>query len=92
MAGPLMYDEKVNTGKAVEKLTQVDFIGRVIYKITEVGSSRPQLVTLIGTVRGLVGASYRAYWSIGQTQLIGFEPVWVSRLGVGVNLIFTARL
>lgn len=74
-AGPVMYDEKITTAKGDEKLTQIDFIGRVIYK----------------TVRGLYGASYRAYWSIGETQLIGVEPV-VSRLGVGVNLIFTARL
>lgn len=91
-AGPLMYDEKINTGKGDERLTQIDFMGRVIYKLTETGSDHPQLITAFGTVRGLVGASYRAYWSIGQTQLIGVEPVWVSRLGLGVNLIFTARL
>lgn len=91
MAGPLMYDEKITAAKGAEKLTQIDFIGRVIYKITTTGSDRPQLITLFGTVRGHVGASYRAYWSIGENQLLGVEPV-VSRLGVGVNLIFTARL
>lgn len=91
-AGPLMYDEKVSTAKGDEKLTQIDFIGRVIYKLTATGSDRPQLITLFGTVRGLYGASYRAYWSIGETQLLGVEPNYTSRLGVGVNLIFTARL
>lgn len=92
MAGPMMYDEKINTGKAIERLTQIDFMGRVIYKLTETGSDHPQLITAFGTVRGLVGASYRAYWSIGETQLIGVEPIYVNRLGLGVNLIFTARL
>jgi len=92
MAGPVMYDEKISTAKGMEKVTQIDLIGRVIYKVTETGSSRPQLITAFGTVRGLIGVSYRAYWSIGETQLIGIEPMYVSRLGVGVNLIFTARL
>lgn len=92
MAGPLMYDEKITTAKGAERHTEVDVIGRVIYKITEVGSDRPQLITVFGTVRGLYGASYRAYWSIGDTQLLGVEPNYVNRLGVGVNLIFTARL
>ncbi len=92
MAGPLMYDEKVTTAKDHEKLTQVDVMARVIYKLTEVGSNRPQLVTAFATARGLLGAGYWAYWSIGQTELLGIEPMWVNRLGVGVNLIFTARL
>lgn len=92
MAGPLMYDEKVATDKGNEKLTQIDLSGRLICKVTEVGSDHPQLVTLFGTVRGLIGASYRAYWSIGDTQLLGIEPMYVNRLGLGVNLIFTARL
>lgn len=90
-AGPLMYDEKITTAKGDERLTQIDFMGRVIYKLTATGSDRPQLITVFGTVRGLMGASYRAYWSIGETQLVGVEPV-VNRLGLGVNLIFTQRL
>src|SRR6478752_5216216 len=60
MAGPVMYDEKITTAKGMEKLTQIDLIGRVIYKVTETGSSRPQLITAFGTVRGLIGVSYRA--------------------------------
>jgi hypothetical protein len=92
MAGPLMYDEKVATDKGTEKLTEIDFVGRVIYKITQVGDNCPQLVTIFGTVRGQMGISYRAYWSIGETQLLGVEPMYVNRLGLGVNLIFTARL
>ena len=91
MAGPVMYDEKRNTGKGDEKLTQLDFSGRVIYKLTRTGSDHPQLITVFGTVRGVVGVSYRAYRSIGENALVGIEPV-VSRLGVGVNLIFTGRL
>lgn len=92
MAGPVMYDEKVLTGKGTEKITQVDGIGRLIYKLTETGSDYPQLATVFATVRGMLGASYRAYWSIGRTELLGIEPVYINRLGVGVNLLFTARL
>lgn len=92
MAGPLMYDEKVTTTKGTEKITQVDVIARVIYKLTEAGSNHPQLVTVFATARGLLGASYRAYWSIGRTELIGIEPMYVNRLGLGVNVVFTARL
>jgi hypothetical protein len=92
MAGVLMYDEKVTTAKGSEKLTQMDLSGRLIYKITELGSSSPQLVTVFATVRGLVGASYRAYWSIDDTKLVGVEPNYVNRLRMGVNLIFTMRL
>src|SRR6185369_3618376 len=55
MAGPLMYDEKFRTEKGSEKFTQIDFSGRVIYKLTEVGCSHPQLATMFATVRGLVG-------------------------------------
>jgi hypothetical protein len=92
MAGALMYDEKVTHDKGTEKLTQMDLSGRVIYKLTKVGSSCPQLITAFATVRGLLGASYRAYWSIGETQLLGVEPMYVNRLGVGVNILFTTRL
>lgn len=92
MAGPLMYDEKVTTAKGQEKITQIDAMARVIYKLTRVGSNSPQLVTVFATARRLLGASYRAYWSIGQSELIGIEPMYVSRLGLGVNLLFTARL
>lgn len=92
MAGPMMYDEKVTHDKGTEKLTQIDLSGRVIYKLTKVGSSCPQLITAFATVRGLLGASYRAYLSIGETQLLGIEPIYVNRLGVGVNILFTTRL
>ena len=92
MAGPLMYDERASTEKGTDKYTQVDLSGRVIYKITELGSDNPQLITVFGTVRGLLGVSYRSYVSVGQTALLGIEPVYVNRLGMGVNLIFTQRL
>lgn len=92
MAGPVMYDEKATTVKGQEKITQIDVMARVIYKLTKVGSNRPQLITVFATARGLLGASYRAYWSIGQSELIGIEPMYVNRLGLGVNLMFTARL
>jgi hypothetical protein len=92
MAGPLMYNEKHHTAKGIEKLTEIDLIGRAIYKLTPTGSDYPQLVTVFGTVRGMVGISYRAYISIGETQLVGIEPMYINRLGVGVTLLFTARL
>lgn len=92
MAGPMMYDEKINTGKETEKVTQVDLSGRIIYKLTATGSDHPQLITAFATLRGLVGGSYRAYWSIGETALLGVEPMYVTRLGAGINLLFTTRL
>lgn len=92
MAGPMMYDEKITGDKGTEKLAQVDLIARVIYKVTETGSDHPQLITMFGTARGLLGLSYRAYWSLGEYSLIGIEPMYVNRLGLGVNLIFTGRL
>lgn len=92
MGGLLMYDEKYRMDKGTEKITQIDFSVRVIYKLTEVGCSHPQLITAFATVRGLVGVSYRAYMSLGETQLLGIEPMYVNRLGPGVNLLFTARL
>lgn len=91
-AGPVMYDEKVTTIKGIETLTHIDAIGRVIYKLTRTGSECPQLITVFATVRGLVGASYRAYWSIDDTKLLGVEPNYMNRLGLGVNVIFTTRL
>lgn len=87
-----MYDEKQRTGKETERVTQVDLSARLIYKLTETGSDHPQLITAFATVRGLVGGSYRAYWSISETKLLGIEPVYINRLGAGVNLIFTTRL
>src|SRR5688500_10228358 len=45
MAGPMMYDEKITTEKGAEKLTQIDFAGRVIYKLTKPNSDYPQLIT-----------------------------------------------
>jgi hypothetical protein len=92
MAGPLMYDERVPTEKGSEKLTQIDLLARVIYKLTHTGSDYPQVVSAFGTVRGLVGVSYRSYMSIGRSEMIAIEPVWVNRLGLGVNVLITMRL
>lgn len=92
MAGPMMYDEKIATDKGTEYITQVDLSGRLIYKLTETGSDWPQLVTLFGTVRGLLGISYRGYMSLGESALIGIELVYINRSGAGVNLIITMRL
>ena len=92
MAGGLIYDENVSTTKGKERITQIDASGRVIYKLTKLGSDHPQLVTAFATLRGLVGATYRAYTSIGQYTLIGIEPGYINRLGASVNVLITARL
>lgn len=92
LAGPAMYDEKHTTKEGTETVTQIDFSGRIIYKITKLGSNSPQLLTAFGSVRGMIGASYRFYFSIGETQLFGIEPFYSNKTGVGVNLLFTARL
>jgi hypothetical protein len=92
MAGPFMYGENIHTAKGIENTTQLDFSGRVIYKLTRTGSNCPQLITAFATVRGLVGGSYRAYWSLGETALLGIKPMYVSRLGAGINILFTQRL
>jgi hypothetical protein len=47
---------------------------------------------VFATVRGLLGVSYRGYMSLGESALIGIEPVYINRLGAGVNLIITMRL
>lgn len=92
MAGGLIYDENVSTTKGKERITQIDASGRVIYKLTKIGSNHPQLVTGFATLRGLVGATYRAYTSVGQYTLIGIEPGYINRLGASVNVLITARL
>jgi hypothetical protein len=92
MAGPLMYDERIPTEKGSEKLTQIDLLGRVIYKLTHTGSDYPQVVSGFATVRGLLGVSYRAYMSIGRSEMVAIEPTWVNRLGLGVNVLITMRL
>lgn len=92
LTGPMMYDEKHTTKEGTETLTQIDFSGKVIYKVTKLGSNNPQLFTLFGSVRGMIGASYRGYISICETQLFGIEPFYSNKTGPGVNVLFTARL
>ena len=91
MLGVLMYDEKIVTAKGSETLTQIDAMARGIYKLTPTDATFPQVLTAFVTARGVYGASYRAYMSIGEYEMVGIEPV-ISRLGAGVNILITMRL
>lgn len=92
MAGPVMYSrQEVNKDKT-ETITDLDFTGRLVFKITELGDNCPQLLTLYGTVRGNLGASFRGYISLGPSDILGIEPFYGTRTGIGVNLVFTTRL
>jgi hypothetical protein len=92
MAGPMIYDEKYIIKDGTEKITQMDFAGRITYKLTSTGSNSPQLFTLSGSVRGMLSISYRCYFSIGERELLGIEPFYANKIGPGVNILFTARL
>jgi len=92
MGGLMMYGrEMVNKGQK-ETFVDLDVTGRLIYKITRTGSDNPQAFTVYGSVRGMYGASYRAYWSLGEYSLLGIEPCISNKTGTGVNLLFTTRL
>lgn len=92
MAGPIMYNRQQVGKDKTETLTELDFGGRIIYKLTELGSNSPQLLTLFGTVKGMLGISCRGYVSLGENDLIGIEPFYANRVGAGVNIIFTTKL
>lgn len=91
MAGPIMYNRQQTEKDKTETITDMDFEGRIIYKLTALGSNSPQLLTLFGTVKGILGISYRGYVSLGENDLIGIEPFY-NRVGAGVNVIFTTKL
>jgi hypothetical protein len=92
MGGPIMYNRQQVGKYKTETLTDLDFEGRIIYKLTALGSNSPQLVTLFGTVKGMLGISYRGYISLSENDLIGIEPFYANRVGAGVNIIFTTKL
>jgi hypothetical protein len=92
LAGPVVYSRREVVKDKTETLTDIDFAGRLIFKLTELGNNCPQLVTLYGTVRGNVGASFRGYLSLGRSDLIGIEPFYGTRSGIGFSLVFTTRL
>jgi hypothetical protein len=92
LAGPVMYSRREVIKDKTETITDLDFTGRLIFKITELGDNCPQLVTIYGTARGNVGGSFRGYISLGRSDIIGVEPFYGTRTGVGVSIIFTTRL
>jgi hypothetical protein len=93
MAGLAMYDQKtVNTKGERVPVVDLDATGRLMYKLTRTGSENPQVFTLFGSVRGMLGVSYRCYVSLGESSLLGIEPCYSNKTGPGVNLLFTTRL
>lgn len=92
LAGPVMYSRQEVVKDKTETITDIDLAGRLVFKLTDLGDNCPQLVTLFGTVRGNVGASYRGYLSLGRSDVIGVEPFYGTKTGVGVSIIFTTRL
>jgi len=93
MAGILMYDQKfINIKGEGESYINFDVIGRLIYKLSRTGSDNPQAFTVYGSLRGMYGASYRAYRSLGDYSLLGIEPCYSNKTGPGINFLFTTRL
>lgn len=94
LAGPVIYSQQHQvTGKTeTETITDLDVAGRLVFKLTELGNNSPQLITVFGTARGNLGASYRGYMSVGQYNLLGIEPFYGTKTGVGIGLIFTTQL
>jgi hypothetical protein len=92
LAGPAMYSRRQVVKDKTETVTEIDLAGRLVFKITDLGDNCPQLMTVFATARGNVGASYRGYISLGRSDLVGVEPFYSSRTGMGINLLFTTRL
>jgi hypothetical protein len=92
LAGPVMYSRQEVIKDKTETITDLDFTGRLIFKLTDLGDNCPQLVTLYGTVRGNIGASYRGYISLGRSDILGVEPFYGTRTGIGISIIFTTKL
>ena len=92
LAGPVIYSQQRVVKGETETVTDFDLAGRLVFKLTDLGDNCPQLVTVFGTVRGNVGGSYRGYISIGRYDILGIEPFYGSKTGIGVSVIFTTRL
>jgi hypothetical protein len=92
MAGPLMYNQQLVTKGKTETITDIDFAGRLVFKLTKLGDNSQQLLTLYGTARGNFGASFSGYLSIGESELVGVEPFYGTRTGPWISIIFTTRL
>lgn len=92
LAGPVMYSRQEVVKDKTETIIDIDLAGRLVFKITDLGDNCPQLVTIYGTARGNVGASFRGYISLGRSDILGIEPFYGTRTGIGVSVIFTTRL
>ena len=92
MAGPVMYSTRQVVKEKAETVTDIDLTGRLVFKLTDLGDNCPQLITLFGTVRGNFGASFRGYLSLGPSDILGIEPFYGTKTGIGVSIIFTSRL
>jgi len=92
MGGLIMYGQETDYKGKKEVVAVLDVTGRVVYKLTKTGSNSPQVFTLFGSIRGMVGTSYRAYVSPSGDLLIGIEPFISNKTGLGVNILFTQRL
>lgn len=93
LAGPVLYSQQHRDAKGnTETVTGFDAAARVVYKLTDLDNNSPQLITVYGTAHGNVGASYRGYISLGRYDLVGVEPFYGTKTGIGIGLIFTTRL
>jgi hypothetical protein len=93
LAGPVLYSQQHQDVKGnTETVTDIDVAGRLVFKLTDLGNNSPQLITVYGTARGNVGGSYRGYISIGRYDLLGVEPFYGTKTGMGIGLIFTTQL
>ena len=92
IAGPVIYSQQKVIKGITEQVTDVDFTGRVVFKLTRLDSDFPQLITLFSTVGRNLGASYRGYISLTDNHIIGIEPFYGTKTGIGVSAIFTVKL
>jgi hypothetical protein len=92
MAGPVMYSRQEVGKDRTETITDIDVTGRLVFKLTDLSDNCPQLITFFGTARGNIGASFRGYLTVGRSDIIGIEPFYGTKTGIGLSIIFTSRL
>lgn len=92
LAGPVLYTRQEVVKGKIETITDLDFGGRLVFKLTDLGDNSPQMLTLYGTCRGMIGGSLRMYLSISESDLISVEPFYTNRTGPGFYILFTSRL
>lgn len=91
LAGPMVYSRQEVAKGRTETFVELDVIGRLVYRLTDLGARFPQAVTCFGTVKGVYGGSYRGYISLSEGEMLGVEAGWF-RHGPFVGITFCSKL